>query len=352
MNKDRIVGIEFLRFLSSLSILVWHFQHFSSVDFEKNTQPFYSFLNFFYEHGSVGVKVFWCISGVVFFYIYLEKILNNQLSFINFSIARFSRLYPLHFLTLIIILLLQIIYEYYYGSSFKYIYDVKHFFLNIFFLNGWGIEDGFSFNGPSWSVSIEILIYIIFFMLFFYLKIYLSFIISIILFLLFYFTSLANGNVAYALFYFFVGGLLSISKYHPDKIFSNKLTRKYFFYILGIILLMGMMFVLKNNLLYEKFFIHLFVVSLVYFFILINKIFKYNKEIWIFLGNLTYSSYLIHFPLQLLLMIFSKIFEIDLDIESTSLFLFYILTTLILSFFVYKKYEMPMQKYIRLKYIK
>lgn len=115
---------------------------------------------------------------------------------------------------------------------------------------------------------------------------------------------------------------------------------------------MGMMFVLKNNLLYEKFFIHLFVVSLVYFFILINKIFKYNKEIWIFLGNLTYSSYLIHFPLQLLLMIFSKIFEIDLDIESTSLFLFYILTTLILSFFVYKKYEMPMQKYIRLKYIK
>ena len=65
MNKDRIVGIEFLRFLSSLSILVWHFQHFSSVDFEKNTQPFYSFLNFFYEHGSVGVKVFWCFGVLV-----------------------------------------------------------------------------------------------------------------------------------------------------------------------------------------------------------------------------------------------------------------------------------------------
>ena len=87
MKKDRIVGIELLRFLSSFSILVWHFQHFSLVPFEKNSQPFYSFLNIFYEHGSVGVKVFWCISGVVFFYIYLEKILNNKISFINFSIA-------------------------------------------------------------------------------------------------------------------------------------------------------------------------------------------------------------------------------------------------------------------------
>ena len=352
MKKDRIVGIELLRFLSSLSILVWHFQHFSLVPFEKNLQPLYSYLNIFYEHGSVGVKVFWCISGVVFFYIYLEKILNNKTSFINFSIARFSRLYPLHFLTLIIILFLQIIFEYFYGSYFVYIYDLKHFFLNIFFINGWGIEDQFSFNGPSWSVSIEIIIYIIFFILFFYFKIYMSFIISIFLFLLFYFTNLANGNVAYALFYFFVGGLISISKYHTEKIFSNKFSRKYFFYIIGIFLFVSIILVINNTFLYEKFFIHLFVVSLVYFFILINRVFEYNKSIWIFLVNLTYGSYLIHFPLQILLMIIFRVFEIDLGIESLSLFLFFIFTTLFLSFFTYKKYEMPMQKYIRSKYIK
>lgn len=352
MNKERIVGIELLRFLSSLSILVWHFQHFSQVHFERNIQPFYSILNIFYEYGSVGVKVFWCISGVVFFYVYLEKILNNEISFIKFSIARFSRLYPLHFLTLIIILFLQIIYEYHYGSYFIYIYDLKHFFLNIFFVNGWGIEDQFSFNGPSWSVSIEIMIYVIFFISFFYFKIYLSFFISIILFLLFYFISLADGNVAYALFYFFVGGFLSISKYYPDKITSHHVIKKYLFYILGIILLMGMIFILQNNFLYEKFFIHIFVVSLVYFFILINRIFENNRKIWIFLGNLTYSSYLIHFPLQMMLMISFKIFAIDLGVQSKSLFLFFISTTLILSFFLYKKYEMPMQKYIRSKYIK
>ena len=352
MKKDRIVGIELLRFLSSLSILVWHFQHFSLVPFEKNSQPYYSFLNIFYEYGSVGVKVFWCISGVVFFYVYLEKILNKEISFTKFSIARFSRLYPLHFLTLIIILFLQIIYEYYYGSYFIYIYDLKHFFLNIFFINAWGIEDQFSFNGPSWSVSVEIMIYIIFFISFFYFKIYLSFFISIILFLLFYFISLADGNAAYALFYFFFGGLLTITKYFPEKIISNKKIQKYLFNILGIFLSISIFFVLKNNFLYEKFFIHIFVVSLVYFFILINRIFEHNREIWIFFGNLTYSSYLIHFPLQILLMILFKIFEIDLGIQSKSLFLFFILATLLLSVFIYKKYEMPLQQHIRSNYIK
>ena len=352
MKKDRIVGIELLRFLSSFSILVWHFQHFSLVQFEKKIQPFYSYLKIFYEYGSVGVKVFWCISGVVFFYVFLEKILNKEISFTKFSIARFSRLYPLHFLTLIMILFLQIIYEYNYGSYFSYIYDLNHFFLNIFFINGWGIEDQFSFNGPSWSVSIEIMVYIIFFISFFYFKIYFSFFISIILFLLFYFVSLADGNVAYALFYFFVGGLLSILKYFPEKIISNKKIQKYFFNILGVFLLIGIFLILKNNFLYEKFFIHIFVVSLVYFFILINRIFEYNREIWIFLGNLTYSSYLIHFPLQILLMILFKIFEIDFGVQSKSLFLFFILTTFFLSVFIYKKYEVPMQKYIRSKYIK
>lgn len=352
MKTDRIVGIELLRFLSSFSILVWHFQHFSLVPFEKKIQPFYSSLNIFYDYGSVGVKVFWCISGVVFFYIYLEKILNNEISFINFSIARFSRLYPLHFLTLIVILLLQVIYEYFYGSYFVYIYDFKHFLLNIFFINGWGIEDQFSFNGPSWSVSIEIIIYIIFFVLFFYFKIYLSFIISILLFLIFYFTSLADGNVAYALFYFFAGGLICISKYHAEKIFSGKFIRKYLFYIIGICLLISIILVINNNILYKKFFIHLFVVSIVYFFILINRVFEYNKKIWIFLGNLTYSSYLLHFPLQLLLMILFKVFQIDIGVESKSLFLFFILITLFLSALVYKKYEMPIQKNIRSKYIR
>ena len=351
MNKKKIIGIEFLRFLSMTSILIYHFQHFAHT-FEKNSQPFYKFLSIFYDHGYLGVQVFWCISGVVFFYKYLDKILEKKIMFVNFLKLRFSRLYPLHFATLIIVLILQLIYENLNGSFFVYIFDIKHFILNLFLINGWGLEDQFSFNGPTWSVSIEIIIYIIFFITFFYLRIYVGFLFSIILFILIYFVSLADGNIAYALFYFFIGGLISISKYSAHKIFSNNLLKKYFFYILGIFISLAIIFIFNNNFLYKKFFLPITTISLVYFFVLTNQIFTQHEKFWSLLGNLTYGSYLIHFPVQLSLMIIFKIFNIEINIESTSLFLFYIMTTFIISFFVYKNYELPAQGYIRSKYIK
>ena len=41
--------------------------------------------------------------------------------------------------------------------------SLNHFFLNLFFLSGWGLERGGSFNAPTWSVSIEVLLYALFF---------------------------------------------------------------------------------------------------------------------------------------------------------------------------------------------
>ena len=37
--------------------------------------------------------------------------------------------------------------------------DTYHFILNFFFISGWGFEKSYSFNGPIWSVSIELIIY-------------------------------------------------------------------------------------------------------------------------------------------------------------------------------------------------
>ena len=39
------------------------------------------------------------------------------------------------------------------------------FILNFFLVSGWGFEKGPSFNGPVWSVSVEIIIYFFFFYL-------------------------------------------------------------------------------------------------------------------------------------------------------------------------------------------
>ena len=109
-------GIEFLRLLTSLSILLYHYRHFfnpyttysvNSFEESKTYFPFYSVLKIFYNDGSYGVHMFYTISGFVFAYIYLS--IKDDVSGKEFFINRFSRLYPLHFATLMIVTLLQII---------------------------------------------------------------------------------------------------------------------------------------------------------------------------------------------------------------------------------------------------
>ena len=62
------------------------------------------------------------------------------------------------------------------------------------------------------------------------------------------------------------------------------------------------------------------------------------------IGNLTYASYLWHFPIQLVILLFFRdIFFFNLDIS----FLFYILTVILISILSYKFIEINIQNRIR-----
>ena len=74
-----------------------------------------------------------------------------------FSSLRFSRLYPLHFMTLLAVAVGQYLYGQYHETSFVYEQnDLRHFLLNLGLVPSVGLEQGLSFNGPVWSVSVEI----------------------------------------------------------------------------------------------------------------------------------------------------------------------------------------------------
>ena len=99
------------------------------------------------------------ISGFIFSFVYQAR----AVSFRAFSARRFARLYPLHFATLLIVAGLQLLLFLQISTTlFIPNNDPYHFFLNVFFASSWGFEDGLSFNGPIWSVSVEILVYICF----------------------------------------------------------------------------------------------------------------------------------------------------------------------------------------------
>ena len=91
---------------------------------------------------------------------------RTESSWRQFFWARFSRLYPLHLITLTTVAALQLLNQQILGSFSIYEYnDAKHFVFNVFFMQGWGFTDGFSFNAPTWSVSVEIVVYVMFFIL-------------------------------------------------------------------------------------------------------------------------------------------------------------------------------------------
>jgi peptidoglycan/LPS O-acetylase OafA/YrhL len=158
-ERTYLSGVNILRGLLSLSVLLWHYQHFwvGSSDFDYTTQPWFSLLRVPYTRGYDAVPVFWMVSGVVLANAYFTTLHKGRL--VSYIKARIARLYPLHFVTLTVIAALQLLGDspQIYGNN-----DTKHFFLNFFFIPWWGFEDGFSFNAPIWSVSIEIPIYVAF----------------------------------------------------------------------------------------------------------------------------------------------------------------------------------------------
>jgi peptidoglycan/LPS O-acetylase OafA/YrhL len=156
-------AVDFGRGVAALIVLIWHYQHFffstagvETPSIARSAQPFYRLLRPFYEDGYYAVQFFWMISGFVFAAVYIAQRSSTR----SFVVNRVARLYPLHLLTLLVVALLQILSQAVLNHQEIYAHnDLWHFFLNLFFASHWGFEQDYSFNGPIWSVSIEIVIY-------------------------------------------------------------------------------------------------------------------------------------------------------------------------------------------------
>ena len=342
----KFYSIEILRFLTSLSVLLFHYRHFfgpwnttTSNKFEliETNLPFYSILENFYTYGFYGVHVFYTMSGFVFAHIYLT--IDEKVKFKNFFVNRFARLYPLHFATLFIVIALQFICSIEL-DSFQVVFfnDFYHFMLQLFFISAWGFEEGHSFNGPIWSISVEIAIYFIFFLLIGFLnkhKIYLTSAVIILLILVAKFTNY-EGLFLECARLFFSGVLVYF-------ICSRSISK----YLLSLISIVLIVLAFVGN--FKTF---LFCPALVMLFITIEPIITKSSVKIIFnnLGNLTYSLYLLHVPLQIFFILSLTFFDAnDSLFLSKYFFIIFFLTIFTLAYCSFKYYEKPMNKIIRFK---
>lgn len=352
----KFCGLELLRFICSISVIIAHYKHFfifgdvsSSSNLLKNYQtdlPFNYIIGFLYQNGSNAVQVFWGISGFIFCWKYADEISNKTVGARLFFVNRLSRLYPLHICSLLSVAFLQYIYLYINGTYFIYVHnDLYHFILNIFMAPGWGIERGYSYDAPIWSVSAEEISYASFFIVcafrlnkfFQFVAIGMaSFIILIILNRL----SFPN-SIIYCASYFFIGA----SIYRIDEIYTSK----WLMFTISVISLIAAIAIFEWRVWLSFYPLTVFAVTIS---TTANDCFaKFRKFInFDALGNLTYSSYLLHFPLMTIFVIVTDSLGIGRYIYQEELvFLIYMSVVLITSSLSYKYLEHPAQLYLRKK---
>lgn len=353
---DRLSGIEAIRFVSAVAVLFWHYQHFSffadePVDFDRARQPFYSLFSLLYDFGNHGVEIFWCLSGFIFFWKYRESIEQGLVSGHEFLVLRFSRLYPLHLVTLLLVALMQPAYRALTGRFYVYQEnDLVHFIAQLFLATDWGFLSGYSFNGPIWSVSIEVFIYGFFFALLrtaggaFRITLLLTALLTV-------------GHAAHALPYqlskgmlfFFVGGATA----HLHSLASQRkglaLTGDFVAATVVIAGLSALFLAAEGRLpaIHPTVFLLAACPAVIFLVVRHLALPGAGGRIAETAGSLTYSSYLLHFPLQLAIALVYRQIDRPIPLYSPHFFFAFFITTLVLSRLVYSHLEMPAQRLIR-----
>lgn len=375
----RFYSLDVLRGFAALSVVFWHWQHFFYTgtklgDFNVLNLPLSKYLMILYSNGWLAVDLFFLISGFIFYWLYSNRIADKKVTSYSFFILRFSRLYPLHLLTLLFVAACQILFFQLNGNYFVYPHnDITHFILNLFFASSWISDIGYSFNGPVWSVSLEIFLYLLFFILCKLFPVRLV-VLATISAIGFYLETKYHLLIGRAIGPYFLGGCL-----YMIYAFLNRHARYHAFFTYSLVSLMVLAWTTTYLIsLYNIDLATLSIRTIPYisnYDTLFHRVVLRITDLWAilflfpltilalavaetyrgtlgarmaFIGDISYSTYLLHFPLQIIFYSIITWLNFGVSTYYSSFFMVIFFTALIsISLLSYNYLEKPAQNYIR-----
>ncbi|WP_052025132.1 acyltransferase family protein [Asticcacaulis sp. AC466] len=373
-SKARFYELDILRGVAAVLVVFYHYKHFllisEAAGFDYADLPFQDLLMPLYLYGQFFVELFFAISGYVFFWLYADAIKTRRTGPVRFFIARFARLYPLYFVTLVAAAVLQIAYTHVSGASFIYSDNTSfNFVLSLFMVQQWWPGAVQTFNGPAWSISVEVFLYALFFLIC-YLRRTSYFVLLLLIVIGLTIKDMdALSDFARGMPHFFIGGLVFylVQWLRAD---GREKIRKAVTIGLGIVLpvLAVISFVRGrvpgqlhgNDLVSTVFSVDSFIYIFLPLFLLqiglmqghwkVSLMSRETLHRWSWIGDISYAVYLIHFPLQLAMMLILSAWP-----AATRLAIFSSPITLIgfmgtacgLAWLSHRYFEMPMQRFLR-----
>ncbi|RVT75890.1 acyltransferase [Flavobacterium sufflavum] len=344
----KIDQLTFTRFLAAISIVIFHY---GGKSFPFNNDR----IAYIFKGADVGVSYFFILSGFVMIIAYGNKSIVVAKDYFR---NRFVRIYPVYFLALFVMFVLQI--------RTKNL-DLSGLFLNVLMIQSWIPGKELSVNSPGWSLSVEFLFYAIFPLMFNKFFKTESLKKNSFLIVLFWIIS----QVFFQLLFVFYGGseldiTKDVLKYNPlmhlneflignlaGLFFIQHLQEKKGNYDLVILILAGLVILALKFSLGLNFHNGLLAVLFVPLIIClslnngyITKLFQ--KKSLVFLGEISFGIYILQHPVYSLISSYTvnKYFQIN---DTAIVFFSRLVVLLVVSSVVYIYIEKPMQNKIKVK---
>lgn len=164
-SSNYIDTITPLRGIAALLVCLFHYDEllfFSGLPRIVNIEN-----SSFVHNGYLWVDFFFILSGFVITHVYADKLQNwNGTNIKKYIWARFTRLYPMHLFTMILIAIIYHIIVYNFPDFAKNNFwaqasTFNNFVAHLFFLQNTPLNNPVAWNVPSWSIAAEWWVYIV-----------------------------------------------------------------------------------------------------------------------------------------------------------------------------------------------